>query len=72
MELFIDERKDILPDSVVRKDMQDRLLICIAQSTYSQTKPTSFLKIIPGKYFIPQYQPDKASNFLGKCVGPQI
>ena len=72
MELITNVRKDILPDSAMRKNMQNGLLINVAEGTYSWSIPTSFLEVIPGKDFIPQDQPDKASNFPGKCAGPQI
>ena len=72
MELITNVRKDILPDSAMRKNMQNGLLIGIAEGTYSQSIPTSFLEVIPSKDFIPQDQPDKASNFPGKSVFPNV
>ena len=72
MELITNVRKDILPDSAMRKNMQNRLLISVAEGTYSRSIPTSFLEVIPGKDFIPQDQPNKASNFPGKRVGPNV
>ena len=72
MELITNMKKDILPDSAMRKNMQNGLLIGIAEGTYSQSIPTSFLEVIPGKGFIPQDQPNKASNFPRKRAGPNV
>ena len=72
MELITNVRKDILPDSTMRKNMQNRLLISVAEGTYPRSMATSFLEVIPGKEFIPQDQPDKASNFPGKSANPNV
>ena len=70
MELITYVGQDILSESAVGENMQNQLFIIIAESTNTRSIPTTFLEVIPGKYFVPQDKPDKASNFLRHRARP--